>query len=279
MVFKTNVVVVLMQLRMQHQEIEALPSGSESESSEIFVFSGGHDAANKEKTYLLIDFENVEDILDFSVHSPSATPDNDKQYSSKLHRKMTAEKPVKLLDLKPKIDNYVNDGEVISEESHETELKAKKRFQCIYCGSKFVRSTHLYRHLRIHTGAKPYVCPICRKRFSRSDYMSAHVSCHRREKTHKCCVCGEVYHDLTRFAYHCRTHDDSEYMRLEICREHVEVQTAEKEITAAACKKEIEESCCITIERVDNSTTEECIECVENPLYLLHRPVIMININ
>ena len=268
-----------MQLRMQHQDIEALPSGSESESSETSVFIDGHDAASIEEMRLLIDFENVEDILDFSVHPLSEAPDSNKQYSTKLHRKMTAEKPVTLLDLKPKIDNYVNDKEVTSKEGCEAELKTKRKFQCIYCGSKFVRSTHLYRHFRIHTGAKPYICPICRKHFSRIDYMSAHILCHRREKTHNCCVCGEVYHDLTRFAYHCRTHDDSEYMRLEVGREHVEVQTAEKEITAAACKKEIEEICCVTIEEVDNSTTEECIEYVENPPYLSHRPIIMIRIN
>ena len=261
---------------MMQQDTETFPSGSESEPSETSVFIEEYNAANEEDVYVNIDFENVEDILDFSTQPLSETPNRRKK-----HKKMIATDPVKLLELKPKIDNYVNDQGQISENhetGHETELKSKRKFQCIYCGSKFFRSTHLHRHLRIHTGAKPYVCPICRKRFSRSDYQSAHVMCHRREKVHHCCVCGKAYFDLTRFAYHCRTHSDSEYIRLAMGKK-LQVLIAEDEITAAAFREEIEETYCITIEKVDNSTTEECITYVENPLYLSHHPIITININ
>ena len=269
---------------MQHQDIEAFPSGSESEfseTSELSVFDETHNATNysEEDTHLVIDFENVEDILDFSVQPLSETANRKKR---KQRKKLIATDPVKLLELKPKIDNYVNDGGHISENheaSHETEPKSKRRFQCIYCGSKFVRSTHLHRHLRIHTGVKPYVCPVCRKRFSRSDYQSAHVLLHRREKIHHCCVCGKAYFDLTRFAHHCRTHDDSEYIKLAMGTEH-ELLRVEDEMTAAAFREEIEEIFSITIEKVDNSTTEERITYVENPLYLYmsHHPIITINI-
>ena len=263
---------------MQHQDTETFPSSSKSEPSEPSensVFIETHNVANGKDLHLVIDFENVEDILDFSVQPSSETANRKKQ-----HKKMVATDPVRLLELKPKIDNYVNDEEQISEKheaSQEAELKSKRRYQCIYCSSKFIRSTHLYRHLRIHTGAKPYVCPICRKRFSRSDYKSAHVLSHRRKKVHYCCVCGKAYFDLTRFAYHCHTHDDSEYIRLTTGKK--QVQKAEDEITAAAFQEEMEEIYCVTVEKVDNSTTEECIAYVENPLYLLHHPIITININ
>ena len=69
---------------------------------------------------------------------------------------------------------------------------------------------------------------------------------------------------MTRFAHHCRTHDDSEYIKLAMGTEH-ELLKVEDEITAAAFREEIEEIFCITIKKVDNSTTEECITYIENP--------------
>lgn len=267
-----------MQLKiMQHQDNETFPSCSKSETSETSktsVFIETDNAANEEDMQLVIDLENVEDILDFSVQPSSETTNRKKK---KQRKKMIATDPVKLLKLKPKIDSYVNDVGQITENhkvSIETELKNKRRFQCIYCGSKFVRSTHLQRHLRIHTGAKPYVCPVCRKRFSRSEYKSVHVLRHRRDRVHYCCVCGKAYFDLTRFAYHCSTHDDSEYIKLAMGSKEHGLLKVEDEITAAAFREEIEEIFCNIIEKVDNSTTEECITYVENPLYLSHCPII-----
>ena len=42
--------------------------------------------------------------------------------------------------------------------------------------------------------------------------MTGHVLSHYTDKLHCCCVCSEVHHDLARFANHCRSHDDSEYI-------------------------------------------------------------------
>ena len=250
---------------MDHCDTEASTSGGEVACES--VYNEARDASNEEEMELVIDFDNVEDILDFSV-GPSSETANRRKQPTKLCKKMVATEPVKLLQLKPEIDNFVNDGGKSSENhevGQEAEPTSSRRFQCIYCGSKFVRSTHLNRHLRIHTGAKPYVCPICRKRFSRSDYKSAHVLSHRREKVHYCCVCGKAYHDLTRFAEHCRSHTDSEYMRIAMGKEQ-EMLKVEDPILVATFKEEIEEIFCITIEKVDNSTTEESVACVENPL-------------
>ena len=39
------------------------------------------------------------------------------------------------------------------------------------CGMAFVRKDELKRHMRSHTGEKPYVCEYCFKRFTRSDHI------------------------------------------------------------------------------------------------------------
>ena len=80
----------------------------------------------------------------------------------------------------------------------------ERPYPCEVCGRKFIRATHLRRHMRIHTGEKPFACHICGRRYARGDYLRAHIHAHRRDKIHKCKHCGEVFHDLTRFADHCR---------------------------------------------------------------------------
>lgn len=80
----------------------------------------------------------------------------------------------------------------------------ERPYPCMVCGRKFIRSTHLRRHMRIHTGEKPFACHICGRRYARGDYLRAHIQAHRRDKIHKCKHCGDVFRDLTRFADHCR---------------------------------------------------------------------------
>lgn len=80
----------------------------------------------------------------------------------------------------------------------------ERPFLCSVCNHRFIRATHLRRHMRIHTGEKPFTCHICGQRYARGDYLRAHIQAHRRDRIHKCKHCGEAFHDLTRFADHCR---------------------------------------------------------------------------
>ena len=87
----------------------------------------------------------------------------------------------------------------------------ERPYVCEVCDRKFIRSTHLRRHMRIHTGEKPFACHICGRRYARGDYLRAHINGHRRDRVHKCKHCNEIFHDLTRFADHCRqVHKDME---------------------------------------------------------------------
>ena len=105
----------------------------------------------------------------------------------------------------PRLDEAGGSG------SNGQELEQDRPYPCEVCGRKFIRATHLRRHMRIHTGEKPFGCHICGQRYARGDYLRAHIQAHRREKIHKCKHCGEVFHDLTRYADHCRLlHKDAD---------------------------------------------------------------------
>ena len=67
----------------------------------------------------------------------------------------------------------------------ELETKTVRKFQCPECDKTFTALNSLKRHVRNHTGDKPFKCRVCSKTFTRKDYLSAHEMIHFIKTTKK----------------------------------------------------------------------------------------------
>ncbi|KAJ8403544.1 hypothetical protein AAFF_G00348700 [Aldrovandia affinis] len=68
------------------------------------------------------------------------------------------------------------------------------------------KSDELNRHIRIHTGHKPFQCRICLRSFSRSDHLTTHTRTHTGEKPFSCDVCGRRFARSDERKRHGRVH-------------------------------------------------------------------------
>lgn len=54
--------------------------------------------------------------------------------------------------------------------------KMPKQHKCPFCIKKFIRTTDLERHIRVHTGEKPYICHVCNKAYRQKQALKYHFN-------------------------------------------------------------------------------------------------------
>ena len=67
-------------------------------------------------------------------------------------------------------------AQAIARVQHRSPMRNKRTmFECSFCGKRCMQKSDLKRHVRIHTGDKPYSCEICFKKFRLKHHVDFHM--------------------------------------------------------------------------------------------------------
>ena len=85
-----------------------------------------------------------------------------------------------------------------------------RKFDCVYCESKFITKADLDRHVKSHMGTRDFACQLCNKTFTRQQTLNEHLNRHYGLKPFECKICRKTFSEMSTVYKHLKTHEKGE---------------------------------------------------------------------
>lgn len=93
----------------------------------------------------------------------------------------------------------------------------ERPYQCQICEKMFSQQSNLWKHVRTHTGERPFECPQCGKSFSQRANMKKHLIIHTGERPFVCYLCNRAFTQQANLSKHMRLHTGEKPFKCSYC--------------------------------------------------------------